>query len=104
MAIKALLVIDVQNSYMKRYDPALLKRINKRIKNAYDTQYNIIYVKNTKKLQGGRTTDKLADELCVISDAVFCKEHANAFTSEDIIMYLQSQKISEVEKRYGRKI
>ena len=46
--MKALLVIDVQDSYMKRYEPDLLEQINKCIKNAYNNQYNIIYVKTQK--------------------------------------------------------
>lgn len=95
--MKALLVIDVQDSYMKRYEPNLLEQINKCIKNAYNNQYNIIYVKNTKRLRSGSVTEKLADGLDVISDLVFCKEQANAFTSEEIIMDLQSKNISEVE-------
>ena len=42
-------------------------------------------------------TDELADELILASDNVFCKDQADAFSSEELISYLNSKHISEIE-------
>ena len=42
-------------------------------------------------------TDELADELILASDNVFCKKEADAFSSEELISYLNSKHISEIE-------
>lgn len=95
--MRALLVIDIQDTYITKYESDLLKRINERIKEAHNNHYNIVYVKNTKKLRSGKTTDEFADGLFIVSDDVFYKEQANAFASEELIAYFKSKNISEVE-------
>lgn len=95
--MKALLVIDVQKSYLKKYEIDLLKRINKQIDAAQKKHYDIVYIKNTKKLRNRVITDELSDGLMIVSNNVFCKEQADAFTSDELIEYLRSRKISEVE-------
>ena len=44
-------------------------------------QYDIVYIKNTKKLRSGMVTDEFADDLILASDNVFCKRRADAFSS-----------------------
>ena len=95
--MKALLVIDIQKSYITKYENAIVQRINERIIKSQKAQYDIIYIKNTKKLRSGMITDELADELILASDNVFCKKEADAFSSEELISYLNSKHISEIE-------
>ena len=95
--MKALLVIDIQKSYITKYENAIVQRINERIIKSQKAQYDIIYIKNTKKLRSGMVTDELADELILASDNVFCKKEADAFSSEKLISYLNSKHISEIE-------
>lgn len=95
--MKALLVIDVQKSYMLKYETDLLDRINRKIEEAKKNQCDIVYIKNTKLLRSGAVTDEFAEELFIASDNVFCKEQANAFSSEALISYLNSKGVSEIE-------
>ena len=95
--MKALLIIDVQKSYMAKYQTDLLERINRQIDDARKNLYDIVYIKNTKVLRRGNVTEEFADELNRVSDNVICKEKADAFASEELISYLNSRNISEVE-------
>ena len=95
--MKALLVIDIQNSYISRYETDMVQRINERIIEAQKHRYDIVYIKNTKRLRSETVTDEFADELFLASDNVFCKDRADAFSSEELVSYLNSQKITEVE-------
>lgn len=72
--MKALLVIDIKASYITRYENDILQRINERIIEAQKSQYDIVYVKNTKKLRGGMVTDEFAAQLFIESDNIFCKK------------------------------
>lgn len=45
--MKALLVIDIQNSYISRYETDMVQRINERIIEAQKHRYDIVYIKNT---------------------------------------------------------
>lgn len=95
--MKALLVIDIQKSYITKYGNDLVQRINERIIESHKAQYDIVYIKNTKKLRSGMVTDEFADQLILASDNVFCKKQADAFSSEELITYLNSKSISEIE-------
>ena len=95
--MKALLVIDIQKSYISKYETDIVQKINERIIEAQKHQYDIVYIKNTKKLRSGTVTDEFADELFLASDNVFCKDHADAFSSEELISYLKSKSISDIE-------
>ena len=95
--MKALLVIDIQKSYISRYETDMVQRINERIIEAQKHRYDIVYIKNTKKLRSETVTDEFTDELFLASDNVFCKDRADAFLSEELVSYLNSQKITEVE-------
>lgn len=94
---KALLVIDIQKSYISKYEADLVQKINARIIEAQKRQYDIVYIKNTKMLRSGAVTDAFADELFLASENVFCKNQADAFSSEELISYLKSKRISEIE-------
>ena len=95
--MKALLVIDIQKPYISKYEPGLLRKINDRILEAQKDKCDIIYVKNTKMLRSGPVTDELAEGLLLVSDNVFCKTRADAFSSEKLVSYLNSQNITEIE-------
>ena len=95
--MKALLVIDIQKSYIIKYGNDIVQRINERIIESLKAQYDIVYIKNTKKLRSGMVTDEFADQLILASDNVFCKKQADAFSSKELISYLNSKSISEIE-------
>ena len=95
--MKALLVIDIQKSYISRYDHNLLPKINERILEAEKNHWNIVYVKNTKRLRNRTLTEEFADGLAVLSDNVFHKNEANVFSSLNLLSFLQSKSIKELE-------
>ena len=92
--MKALLVIDIQKSYISRYDHNLLPKINERILEAEKNHWNIVYIKNTKRLRNRTLTE---DGLAVLSDNVFHKNEANVFSSLKLLSFLQSKGIKELE-------
>ena len=89
--MRALLIIDIQKSYITKYETDLVQRINERVMEALKAQYDIVYIKNTKKLRSGVVTDEFADDLILASDNVFCKKQADAFSSEELISYLNQR-------------
>ena len=91
--MNGLIVIDVQKSYMTKYETDLLERMNRQIDLAKKNQYDIVYIKNTKMLRRGAVTDEFADELNIVS----YNEKSDAFSSEQLISYLNSRNISTVE-------
>ena len=95
--MKALLVVDIQKSYISRYDHNLLPKINERILEAEKNHWNIVYVKNTKRLRNRTLTEEFADGLAVLSDNVFHKNEANVFSSLNLLSFLQSKGIKELE-------
>ena len=95
--MKALLVIDIQKSYISRYDHNLLPKINERILEAEKNHWNIVYTKNTKRLRNRNLTEEFADGLAVLSDNVFHKNKANVFSSLNLLSFLQSKGIKELE-------
>ena len=95
--MKALLVIDIQKSYISRYDHNLLPKINERILEAEKSHWVIVYIKNAKRLRNRTLTEEFADGLAVLSDNVFCKYEANAFSSLKLLSFLQSKSIKELE-------
>ena len=95
--MKALLVIDIQKSYISRYNHNLLSKINERILEAEKNHWDIVYIKNIKRLRNRTLTEEFADGLAVLSDNVFCKYEANAFSSLKLLSFLQSKSIKELE-------
>ena len=54
--MKALLVIDIQKSYITKYENAIVQRINERIIKPQEAQYDIIYkeYEETSQRNGNR--------------------------------------------------
>ena len=48
-------------------------------------------------LRSGMETDEFADQLILASDNVFCKKQADAFSSEELVKYLKSKSITEID-------
>ena len=44
--MEILLVIDVQQKYMRDYEPGLLERVNSRIREALDNGIPVVYIRN----------------------------------------------------------
>ena len=42
--MKALLVIDIQKSYITKYETDIVRRINERIIDSQKAQYDIVYI------------------------------------------------------------
>ena len=95
--MKALLVIDIQQSYISRYDHELIQRINKRITEVHESNWDIVYIRNTKRLRNRVVTEGLSDELVLLSENVFFKEEANAFASAELLSLLHAKHIYELE-------
>lgn len=95
--IKALLVIDVQKEYMKKYDESLLFRINERIEHSVGNHELIIYVKNTKKLRNRTVTYEFDEKLKVCSEHILYKDKASAFSNIELNKILVKKGVSEVE-------
>ncbi len=94
--IKALLVIDVQERYMHKYDPNLIPRINNRISEADNDGILTIYVKNAGD-PGSEDQYALADNLLIVSEYIFEKKYPSAFTSEEFKIFLEKQEVTELE-------
>ena len=95
--MKALLVIDVQDEYMKKYDENLLAGINQRIQYFSEQQQLIIYIQNVKKLRSGKVVSKLTKELIVCSLYIIRKESASAFSNAELQSLLEAEKVTEIE-------
>ena len=57
----------------------------------------LVYIKNTKRLRNRTLTEEFADGLAVLSDNVFHKDEANVFSSLNLLSFLQSKGIKELE-------
>ena len=95
--MKAIIVIDMQEDYVKQYELDLLNRVNKRIMQAKKNNEHIIYIKNTKILRSGTYTPEFATGLQILSSNIFCKEAASMFTNNNLETYLKDNKITEIE-------
>jgi len=82
---EALLVIDVQKEYMKKYNEDLLSHINNNIQTAANDSSLIIYIKNVKQLRSGDECSDFADDLMACSTHVFLKKTASAFSNRALI-------------------
>lgn len=74
-----------------------MPKINDRILETEKNHWDIVYIKNTKRLRNTTLTEEFADGLAVLSDNVFCKDKANAFSSLKLLSFLQSKGIKELE-------
>lgn len=94
---KALLIIDIQESYMEKYSPLLISCINKRIKEAIDNKEIVVYIKNTKKLRSGKMINDFDHKLNICSGHIICKEKASAFSNSKLQELLDEKQITEIE-------
>lgn len=58
--MKALLVLDMQKGYVKRYDAGLIGRMNRRIECAVQNGDIVVYIKNIRRLESGWEVNELA--------------------------------------------
>lgn len=97
MNAKALLVVDVQEEYMKRYEEGLLKRINQRIGKAVEDRELIVYIENIKMLSLAEKKSPFATGLYIASPHVFSKKKASAFSNEELVNFLKEKGITILE-------
>ena len=93
--MEILLVIDIQQKYMKSYEPSLLERVNVRIHEAIASDMPVVYVRNVGKLEN---EDKyvLAEGLDVVSEFVFAKRWPSAFSSEEFVQFIERLKVDTI--------
>lgn len=97
MNTKALLVVDVQEEYIQRYEDSLLKRINQRIKKAFVDHELIIYIENIKVLRLEEKKSPFADGLYIASSHVFSKKKASAFSNIELVNFVKENGITSLE-------
>ena len=93
--MQILLVIDVQQRYLKNYKPDLVKRVNARIREAMSKDIPVVYVRNTGR-SGKDNNFELADELEVSSDIIFKKQFPSAFSNPDFEPFLTRANIDTI--------
>lgn len=97
MNTKALLVVDVQEEYMERYEDDLLKRINQRIEKAVVDNELIIYIENIKVLRLKEKKSPFVTGLHIASTHVFSKKKASAFSNFELVNFLKEKEITNLE-------
>ncbi|MCI6467347.1 MAG: hypothetical protein MSA90_18020 [Faecalicatena sp.] len=107
MNTKALLVVDVEEDYIQKYEEGLLKRINQRIKRALSDGELIIYMVNIKILRLEEKKSPLANGLYTASNHVFSKKKASAFSNIELVNCdcagaLNSQRFEKTKETLGR--
>lgn len=97
MNTKALLVVDVQEEYIGRYEDGLLKRINQRIEKAEVDSELIIYIENIKVLSLKEKKSPFATGLHIVSTHVFSKKKVSAFSNYELVNFLKEKGINSLE-------
>lgn len=95
--MNALIVIDIQKGYIENYEECLVEKINRRIQDKKKVSECIVYIKNTKCLRNGKRTEEFADSLSIVSDNIFEKEKADAFSNKEFVDFLLKNEIIHVE-------
>jgi nicotinamidase-related amidase len=93
--MKAIVVVDMQEDYVKQYESDLLNRINEHIMQAKENDELTVYIKNIKVLRNGAFTSEFALGLQVLSTTIFYKEKASIFPNRNIITWLKVNEITE---------
>ena len=93
--MKILLVIDVQQRYLKNYKPDLVERVNKRITEAIGEDIPVVYVRNTGRSGRDENFD-LADGLLIESDCIFKKNIPSAFSNSEFESFLKRMKVDVI--------
>ena len=94
--MKILLVIDVQEKYLRYYDADLLPRINARIAAAKSDRDPVFYVRNIG-IHGDNDSYNLTNNLLIASDKIYEKRFPCAFTNDSFAKELKDMKITELE-------
>ena len=94
--MKILLVIDVQEKYLRYYDADLLPRINARISAAKSDRDPVFYVRNIG-IHGDNDSYNLANNLLIASDYIYEKRFPCAFTNDSFAKELKIQNVTELE-------
>ncbi|WP_033151506.1 cysteine hydrolase family protein [Pseudobutyrivibrio ruminis] len=93
--MKILLVIDVQQRYLKNYKPDLVKRVNNRISEAVKADIPVVYVRNTGRSGKDENFD-LAEDLLIESDCIFKKRLPSAFSNDEFELFLNKMKVETI--------
>ena len=93
--MQILLVIDVQQRYLKNYKPDLVNRVHARIREAMSKEIPVVYVRNTGR-SGKDNNFELADGLEVSSDIIFKKQFPSAFSNPDFEPFLTRANIDTI--------
>lgn len=93
--MKILLVIDVQQRYLKNYKPDLVERVNNRISEAVEADIPVVYVRNTGR-SGNDDNFDLAEGLLIESDCVFKKRLPSAFSNADFEPFLNKMNVDTI--------
>ena len=97
MIKRVLLVIDMQEHYMSKYNREdLIDKINERIRQATTDEDLIVFIKNRGKLRGESKCYELADGMCVPKSFSFIKDHPSAFTNEEFKHLLKERDIETI--------
>ena len=93
--MEILLVIDMQQKYMDKYDSELLDHVNMRIHEAMVAEIPVVYVRNVGKPE----TEKnyvLAEGLDIVSEFVFTKRCPSAFSSVEFVDFIERMKVDTI--------
>ena len=93
--MEILLVIDIQQRYMKNYDDDLLTRVNRRIHSAVKQDVPVVYVRNMGKLEAAERYD-FAPNLDIVTDVIFDKSLPSAFSSTEFVDYIKRLGVEEI--------
>ena len=100
MQKKALVIIDIQNDITNNYKD-VIGNINKAIDWAVNNNIHVIYIRHENLSAGTRTFKpnthgaELASDLKIVSKNIFTKYKGNALSSEELVNFINDNKISE---------
>lgn len=97
MNTKALLVVDVQEEYIGRYENGLLKRMNQRIEKAVVDDELIVYIENIKELKEREEASEFAEGLYIASPHVFSKRKSSAFSNNELVEFMKENGTTNIE-------
>ncbi len=97
--MKSLIIIDMQQSYFSKgwYDSTLISKINHRIDEVLATGWQVIYVKNLARHNGEPYISDLVEGLKIVSNNIFLKHAADAFTNPELDAFLKAHGVTSIE-------
>lgn len=94
--MKALIVIDVQEGIIEKYNKELILSMNNEVETFSKTSNRVIYIKNVFHLKKEIKNIPLSKNLYIVSNDIFEKEQASAMTNQDLLAFLKQKEIDEV--------